>query len=137
MYSTIMLPVDLQHTETLDKAIKVAADLVKLYQAELIFVGVTGNVPGSIASEYSEFVIALETFASSQAKHHGILIASKAIASLDVAAELDTILVDAAAEIQADLIVMASHIPGFAEYVFSSNAGYLANHSKLSVFVVR
>jgi len=132
-----MLPVDLQHTESLDKAIKVAADLVKLYQAELIFVGVTGNVPGSIASDYSEFVIALETFAATHAKRHDILIASKGIASLDVAAELDTILVDAAAEIQADLIVMASHIPGLADYVFSSNAGYLANHAKLSVFVVR
>lgn len=137
MYNTIMLPVDLQHPERLDKAIKVAADLVKLYQAELIFVGVTGNVPGSIASDYSEFVIALETFATSQANRHDILIASKAIASLDIAAELDTILVDAAAEIQADLIVMASHIPGLADYVFSSNAGYLANHAKLSVFVVR
>ena len=36
-----------------------------------------------------------------------------------------------------DLIVMASHVPGVAEYVFASNAGYLASHADLSVLVVR
>ena len=46
-------------------------------------------------------------------------------------------LVELADRVDADLIVMASHIPGLADYVFSSNAGYLASHSKLSVFVVR
>ena len=36
-----------------------------------------------------------------------------------------------------DLVVMASHVPGFREYIFHSNAGFLASHTDLSVFVVR
>jgi nucleotide-binding universal stress UspA family protein len=28
-------------------------------------------------------------------------------------------------------------VPGFAEHLFSSNAGYLASHADISVFVVR
>ena len=46
-------------------------------------------------------------------------------------------IVEFAQEKGADLIVMASHIPGFLDYVFSSKAGYLALHSNLSVFIVR
>jgi nucleotide-binding universal stress UspA family protein len=32
---------------------------------------------------------------------------------------------------------MGSHVPGFAEHLFSSNAGYLASHTDISVFIVR
>ena len=35
------------------------------------------------------------------------------------------------------LIIMASHVPGFRDYVFASNSGYLASHTDLSIFVVR
>jgi hypothetical protein len=32
---------------------------------------------------------------------------------------------------------MASHVPGFKDCVFSSNAGHLASHAPMSVYVVR
>ena len=32
---------------------------------------------------------------------------------------------------------MASHRPGAGEYVFGSNAGHVAQHAPVSVFVVR
>lgn len=137
MYSTIMVPVDLEHTETLQKAVSTAADLGKLYQAEIVMVGVTDSVPGGIASSTRDFTEQLETYAATQGSRHNVNFSAKAITSHDVPAELDSLLADAAAEIGADLIIMASHVPGLADYVFSSNAGYLANHSKLSVFVVR
>lgn len=31
---------------------------------------------------------------------------------------------------------MATHVPGFKEYVFASNAGFLAAHTDVSVFIV-
>ena len=40
-------------------------------------------------------------------------------------------------ETESDLVVVASHIPGFPEYLFASNAGYLAMHATVSVFVIR
>jgi len=32
---------------------------------------------------------------------------------------------------------MASHEPGFFEHIFSSHGGYIAQHAKVSVLVVR
>jgi nucleotide-binding universal stress UspA family protein len=40
-------------------------------------------------------------------------------------------------KIGADLVVMASHKPGFLEHIFSSHGGYIAQHATCSVFVVR
>jgi nucleotide-binding universal stress UspA family protein len=57
--------------------------------------------------------------------------------SHDPTADVDDALEQAAEEIGADLIVMASHVPNFADFIFASRAGYLASHSHLSVFVVR
>ena len=57
--------------------------------------------------------------------------------SHDPTIDLDDVLEKASEKLGADLIVMASHVPGFAERIFASNAGYLASHSHASVFVVR
>ena len=57
--------------------------------------------------------------------------------SHDMAIDLDDVLMRTANEVGADLVVMASHVPGLAEYVFASRAGYLASHAKMSVLVVR
>jgi len=40
-------------------------------------------------------------------------------------------------EIGADLVVMQSHLPGLVDYVWPSNGGKIAGHSRASVFVVR
>ena len=56
---------------------------------------------------------------------------------VEVMRELDDALAKAASELNCDLVVMGSHVPGFTEHVFASRAGYLASHSNLSVFVVR
>ena len=57
--------------------------------------------------------------------------------SHDTTIELSTLLLDCAERTGADLIVMASHTPGWLEHVFHSNAGYIACHAPVSVFVVR
>ena len=44
MYSKIMVPVDLAHESTVEKAIKVAADIGKLYEANVCIVGVSASV---------------------------------------------------------------------------------------------
>ena len=40
-------------------------------------------------------------------------------------------------EVGADLVVMATHIPGAAEHLFASHGGSVAAHAKISVFLVR
>ncbi|MEL6964472.1 MAG: universal stress protein [Pseudomonadota bacterium] len=137
MYKLIMIPVDLEHADTLEKALEVGSVLAKHYEAELYIVGVTHAAPGAVAHNPLEYAEKLQAFAADQTAKHGIDFKSKAVVSHDPAVDLDDKLMQVASDIRADLIVMASHIPGFLDYVFASKAGYLASHSNLSVFIVR
>lgn len=132
-----MIPVDLEHADQLEKALATAADLAKHYDAELHAVGVTHAAPGGVAHNPSEYAQKLEAFAVDQTAKHGLDFKTKVMISHDPAVDLDDTLKRAASEIGADLVVMASHVPGFFNYIFASRAGYLASHTSLSVFVVR
>ncbi len=137
MYKTIMAPVDLAHVERLGKALTTAADLSKHYGIPVCYVGVTATTPGPVAHTPAEFTAKLEHFARAQADKYGLQATAKAYTSHDPAVDLDDTLLKAIAETGADLVVMASHIPGIPDYIFSSNAGYLASHAKVTVMVVR
>lgn len=137
MYQKIMVPVDLAHADRLGKALDVATDLSKHYGAPILFVGVSSSQPGPVAHTPEEFSRKLEDFATREASARGIDATAKAYISHDPARDLDATLVLAITENGANLVVMASHIPGAPEYLFASNAGYLAAHAPVSVFVVR
>ena len=137
MYKKIMVPVDLAHIDRLEKAISTATDLAKRYKAPICFVGVTAEAPGPVAHSPKEFGEKLKAFGDAQAKAHGLDITTAAYASHDPTTDLNDTLIRAASENGADLIVMASHLPGLPEHIVASHAGAVAQHSKASVFVVR
>lgn len=137
MFQRIMVPVDLAHVSRLHKALKCAADLAKLYRIPVTYVGVTTALPGKIAHTPEEFIERLSAFSAEQGKAEGIDTGFHAILSHDPAIDLDPALIKAAGEVEADLIVMASHIPNLMDYVWPSNGGTIASHAKVSVFVVR
>lgn len=137
MYKKIMVPVDLRHSEKLEKAIATAADLSKHYDAPAQLVGVTASAPSSVAHNPEDYARKLEEFAAAQGRKLGVEFGAHAITSPDPAIDLDDALGREADDIGADLIVMGSHVPGFADRLFASNSGYLASHSHISVFVVR
>ena len=57
--------------------------------------------------------------------------------SNDPVADLDEELANASEELGADLIVLASHVPGFMDHFFRSNASQLVTHTSISVVIVR
>lgn len=137
MYKKIMVPVDLAHVERLEKAITTATDLAKHYGIPVCFVGVTAETPTEVAHTPKEFAEKLAAFGAGQSKKHGLTVDTTAYPSHDPAVDLDHRLIAAARENGADLIVMASHLPGLQDHIFASNAGAVASHAKVSVFVVR
>lgn len=137
MYKTLMVPVDLAHADALDKALGTAADLAKMYTAALWYVGVTTTAPGSVAHTPEEFAERLQAFADAQASRHGVPAQSKALLSHDPSSDLSKTLLSAADALGADLIVMASHVPGVTDHIFHSHGGTIASRSSVSVFVVR
>lgn len=137
MYSTIMVPIDLAHASTVAKAVEIAAGLGKTYDADIYLVGVTATPPGSVAHDPEEYEQKLKQYATDQSSKHGCSLKSKVVLCNDPAAELDQALEQFGKEIDVDLVVMASHVPGFMDHLFHSKAGHLATHSDISVFIVR
>lgn len=137
MFSRIMIPVDLANADQMGKALSVAADLASRHDALAHVVGVTQSSPTTVARNPEAFADKLAAFAADRSKALGVTFEVHTEISHDPAIDLDDVLLRAAAKINADLVVMASHVPGFAEHLFASNAGYLAAHSKTSVFIVR
>ena len=137
MYSNIMIPVDLRHFDQMDKALSVAVDIAKLYGAKVHIVGVTASSPTEVARTPEDFAEKLAAFAAERSKSLGFTFIPHSEISHDLAVDLDDVLARTAEAISIDLIVMASHVPGFAEHLFASNAGYLASHASMSVLVVR
>ncbi|MFW8592927.1 universal stress protein [Cribrihabitans neustonicus] len=138
MFSKIMVPVDLAHASRLDKALQAAADIAhRNNQAGLVLVGVTSALPGSLAHNPKEYGEKLDAFASDVAGRHGLTVSGHTCVSHDPAVDLDVTLLQAAKDIGADLIVMASHIPGISDYLFHAHGGRIAAQADISVLVVR
>lgn len=139
MYSKILMPVDLAHTEKMPKALNTAIDIAKQYKARLCYVTVTNTTPSAAAHNPEELAEKLATFASEQGQSHGIETESRVIQSADTAVELEEKLLEVIKECGADLVVMASHTPGIGDklHILRSNAANIVRHSDVSVFVVR
>ncbi|MFO8152091.1 universal stress protein [Thioalkalivibrio sp.] len=139
MFDKIMIPVDLKHIDGMQKSLEVTAGLAKQYDATVHYVTVAGRVPNRAARTPEELARHLADFARQQGEEYGIKTDSRTMDSTDVTIELDDKLVQAQKEIGADLVVMASHIPGVADrlHLISSNAGELAQRLPVSVFILR
>ena len=137
MYEKILVPVDLSHVETLDKALKTAAELARLYDCELAYLGITSSSPGPVAHTPEEFGEKLEAFAQERARQDDVAARAEFKVVADPARDLNHTLLAAIETRGADLVVMASHRPGFPEHFFASHAGHVAAHARTSVMVVR
>ena len=138
MYRKILVPVDLAHIGQLEKALATATDLSKHYSIPICFVSVGAAAPGVVAHNPAEFKARLDEFTQTESESRGLVqVTSMALTAHDPSVDLDKVLMKAIEESDADLVVMQSHIPGFPEYLFASNAGYIAMHSKVTVLVVR
>jgi len=137
MFKQIMVPVDLGHVDQLEKSLRIAADLSKLYDAPVCYVGVANTQPSSVSHDVQEYERKLAKFAEQQLAMHGHQGTSRAYAGHDLVMDVDDVLLAAVDKINADLVVMASHVPTLVNYIWPTNGGRIAAHAKAAVFVVR
>ncbi|MCK0148916.1 universal stress protein [Marivita sp. S6314] len=138
MYSRILVPVDMDNTDKLTKAITLAIDTAKTNSAALIFVDVVDAVPTtSRTTEGEKMADRLTAFADDLGKTHGVDISAHVALRSDLHLNVGADIITAAKDTGCDLIVMASHMPGMKDYFLSSNAGHVASHAPVSVYVVR
>lgn len=137
MYQKILVPVDLGHVDRLGKALDVAADLAKHYDAQVVYVGVTATAPDDVAHNTTEFTKALESLSREQAEKYGLSATARAMTTPDPVVEIDKVLIRAVEELDADLVVMGSHHPGIWQNMISHHGASLAAHADVSLFIVR
>jgi len=100
MYKKIVVPVDLAHTEALDKALATAADMAKHYAAQLTYLGVTTPQPTPLAHSPEEFEKKLSGFAAEDGAKRGVSPAAVSVSSHDPATDLDKDIVAKLAELR-------------------------------------
>lgn len=138
MFSRILVPVDLNNVDKLTKALDIAAQTAKDNDATVVYVGVVDAVPTpSTLTEGERIKTLLDDFAADQAKVHGIKTADHVMLRGDLHLHVGAEIITSAKDANCDLIVMGSHMPGIKDHIFSSNAGYVATHAPISVYVVR
>ncbi|WP_223421199.1 universal stress protein [Tateyamaria pelophila] len=138
MYSRILVPVDLTNIDQLTKALNVAAQMAKQNDATVVYVGVVDAVPTMSSRTEGERIKAqLDSFTAEQAKTHGIKTDDHVTLRGDLHLHVGKDIIAAAKDADCDLIVMASHVPGIKDHIFSSNAGYVATHAPICVYVIR
>lgn len=137
MFNHILVPVDLAEKGTVLRAIAVASDQARLYSAQLTLVSVTGGLQAKVSHSSETYARLLAEFAAEKAEEHGVRMESRVYDVPDPSVEVDRKLLEAIGDLGVDLVVMASHQPGWVEYLVNSHGGRLAAHAPVSVFLVR
>jgi nucleotide-binding universal stress UspA family protein len=140
MFKSILVPIDLADTELAKPAIATAATLSKTWDGSVRLLNVLPLTPVMLA----EYVPADFDTQQRQTAEEAL-----AIVAQESGIERDHIsyavrqggiyheILEEAATVKAELIVMTSHRPAMRTYFLGSNAGHVVRYAKCSVLVVR
>jgi nucleotide-binding universal stress UspA family protein len=140
MYKSILVPIDLAEADLAKPAIAAAATFAELAGGTVRLLNVMPMTPVMLAEYVPADFDAQQREASEQA------IAAVASESGIPAGRVSGVIrqggiyheiLEEAAAIKADLIVMTSHRPAMRTYFLGSNAGHVVRYAKCSVLVVR
>ncbi len=136
MYTNIIIPVDLGHTERLKPMVD-AALLLGGEDATVTLVNVVENLPAYIAAELPSDLTA-RSMEDARARLEETVAAQGIRAQIEVCSgHPATAILEFAKDRKADLIVIASHRPGFGDFLIGSTAARVVRHAQCSVHVVR
>lgn len=140
MYSSILVPIDIEEPSSWHAALPVAIELTRAFGAELHVVTVVRDIDAIWQAQYS--LLSYEKLVEAARVRLTALIKEAAphdlqpLISVGYGSVYGEILRIARAT-GADLIVMASHRPEMKDYLLGANAARVVRHAPLSVLVVR
>lgn len=136
MYKTILVPIDMAHVEKAPSMINIAKSQIN-EDGQIILLNVIEPIPSWVTASLPEDIMsrsrqnALEEL-HSIAKNAGI----EATVEIKTGQPYKSIL-ETAREINAELIIVASHQPEIQDYLLGSTAVKVVRHAKCSVMVTR
>ena len=140
MFRSILVPIDLADTDLAKPAIETAAALAQTWKGVVRLLNVLPTTPVMLAEYVPPDFDAQQRQTSEEAltivaRESGVE-ASRISTMVRQGGIYHEILEEAAA-IKADLIVMTSHRPAMRTYFLGSNAGHVVRYATCSVLVVR
>ncbi len=140
MYKHILVPVDLSDPDLVKPAVNTAVELAKASGGSVRLVNVLPMTPVMLAEYVPPDFDVQQRKSSEEALGNVVrecgLDASRVSFAIRQGGIYHEVLEEAAA-IDADLIVMSSHRPAMRTYFLGSNAGHVVRYAKCSVLVVR
>jgi nucleotide-binding universal stress UspA family protein len=141
MYKRILLPVDLAEVSSWRKALPVAVEYCRAFEATLCLMTVVPNFGMPVVAQY--FPEDYAERAKLEAKQGLEKLAAEQVpdgVEVECRIGYGTIyeeILEAAKETKYDLIVMASRRPELKDYLLGPNAARVVRHANCSVLVVR
>ncbi|WP_075996482.1 universal stress protein [Salaquimonas pukyongi] len=135
MYNTIIVPIDVGHMERAESMIGTARQLGP--DAEIILANAIETMPSHIMAEIPADLIS-DAKNRAKEKLEGLLETAGPKASVKMLeGHAASAILDLAEDSNADVIVIASHKPGWQDYLIGSTAARVVRHAKCAVFVIR
>ncbi len=141
MYKSILLPVDLNHKSSWEKAAPEAVAIARQHGAKIHLLTVIPDFGMSVVGSFFPADYAEQALQSGSEKLAEL--ASEIIPD-DLLAKVHTAhgtayqeIISTAKEQGCDLIVLASHRPEMSDYLLGPNAARVARHAEQSVMIVR
>lgn len=141
MFARILLPVDLEEESSWEKAIPAVLALRETFGSELHVLTITPEWPKgmyrlSLPANFEQQLAAsaaagLDTFLREHMPEGLSVTRHVKVGSVY------RMILETAADIAADLIVMVSHRPEMADYLIGANASRVVRHAEVSVLVIR
>jgi universal stress protein F len=136
MYKKIIVAVDIAQMDKAERVLRKAADL-RGEAGTILLVNVVEELPAYVVSDLS---IDMTVKARKDADEHLTTLRERTGVAADIeirqGAPAREILA-AADRFQADLIIVASHVPDFSNYVIGATADRVVRHAKCSVLIDR
>jgi nucleotide-binding universal stress UspA family protein len=140
MFKSILVPIDLADTDLAKPAIETATSLSKSSGGKVRLLNVMPLTPVMLA----EYVPPDFEVQQRQSSEEALAIVARET-GIEAGQVSSTVrqggiyheILEEAAEMGADLIVMTSHRPSMQSYFLGSNAGHVVRYAKCSVLVVR
>lgn len=139
MFRTILVPIDIGKTGGVDDTVLTAKALAAAHKSSLILLYVVPSVPGYVATQIAQDVWE-RAQADAEKELHDVANRMELPDHTEIMMREGTPsnqILEVANEKNVDLIVIASHDPGMADYLLGSVAAKVVRHSHCSVFVTR
>ena len=139
MFKKVLVPIDLSHEQKTEALLRAAKSIVDQNDCELTLINVIAQVPSYVEVEMPSD---LEAKVGSEVSRRlqGLVEKFSLPASSDIKVVNGNApheIVELAEEIDADLILIASHQPEFSDYLLGSVSAKVVRHARCSVLVLR